>query len=55
MKGVKRKDVKLYSDEIELNIILDKYRNKLYTFLAQKNREDKIICDLVSIKLVRIA
>jgi hypothetical protein len=55
MKGIKKQMVGLYKNKDELNIILDKYRNKLYTFLAQENREDKIICDLVSIKLVRMS
>ncbi len=55
MKGVKREAIESYKNKDELSIILDKYRNKLYTFLAQENREDKIICDLVSIKLVRLA
>jgi hypothetical protein len=55
MKGIKRKINEPYINEIELNIILDKYRDKLYTFLAQQNKEDKDICDLIVIKLVRLS
>ena len=55
MKGIKRKINEPYINEIELNIILDKYQNKLYTFLAQQNKEDKDICDLIGIKLVRLS
>lgn len=55
LKGEKRKIVELYKNEVELNLILNKYNNKLYTFLAQQGREDKNICDWISIKLVRMA
>lgn len=55
MKGIKRKINESYINEIELNIILDKYRDKLYTFLSQQNKEDKDICDLIGIKLVRLS
>lgn len=55
LKGIKRGKTKSYKNKIELDVILDKYKNNLYTFLAQKDKEDKIICDWISIKLVRIA
>jgi len=55
MKGIKRKINEPYINEIELNIILDKYGDKLYTFLAQQNKEDRDICDLIGIKLVRLS
>lgn len=55
MKGIKQKINESYINEIELNIILDKYKDKLYTFLAQQNKEDKCVCDIISIKLVRLS
>lgn len=55
MKGIKRKINESYVNEIELNIILDKYRDKFYTFLAQQDKEDKCTCDIISIKLVRLS
>jgi len=55
MKGIKRKTVKPYEDKAELSTMLVKYNDKLYTFLAQENREDKVICDWISIRLVRVA
>lgn len=55
LNGIKRKEVSLYKNESELNIILNKYNNKLYTFLARKDEDDKNICDWISIKLVRMA
>lgn len=51
----KKKTISTYSDRNELEIILKKYNNKLYTFLAHQNKEDKYICDWISIRLVRIA
>lgn len=55
LNGIKRKEADLYKNESELNIILSKYRNKLYTFLARKDENDQNICDWISIKLVRMA
>ena len=55
MKGIKRATNELYVNENELNIILDKYKDKFYTFLTQQNKEDKDVCDLISIKLVRLS
>ncbi len=54
MKGIKRKINEPYINEAELNIILDKYKDKFYTFLAQQDKEDKFISDIISIKLVRL-
>jgi hypothetical protein len=54
MKGTKRAVNKPYKDQIELDIILEKYKNKLYTFLIQQNKEDKNVCDIISIKFVRL-
>lgn len=55
MKGIKRAISEPYKDQLELDIILEKYKDKLYTFLAQTNKEDKDICDLIGIKLVRLS
>lgn len=56
LKGVKRKKkVTLYEDDSEVNAIITKYKNKLYTFLAQIDKEDKKACDEISIRLVRTA
>ena len=55
MKGIKRAINEPYKDQLELDIILEKYKDKLYTFLAQQNKEDKDICDLIGIKLVRLS
>lgn len=55
MKRVKREICDCYSNKTELNIILNKNRNKLYTFIAHNDKEDKAICDWISIKLVRLS
>lgn len=55
MKGIKRKTVKLYEDKAELSTVLARYDDKMYIFLAQENKEDKAICDWISIRLVRVA
>lgn len=51
----KRMLVALYEDEKELNVILNKYQERIYTFISRENREDRIICDWISIKLVRLS
>jgi len=51
----KKKIILTYSDSGELEIILKKYSDKLYTFLARQSKEDKYICDWISIRIVRIA
>jgi hypothetical protein len=55
MKKIKRTKVETYKDCEELNVVLNCYQDKLYTFLGQIDSEDKIICDWISIKLVRLA
>jgi hypothetical protein len=55
MRKIKKASVVLYKGEEELNIILSTYENKLYTFLGQLDNDDKIICDWISIKLVRLS
>lgn len=54
-RRVKRVDVDLYKDKEELNIILDCYKNKLYTFLGQIDNDDRIVCDWISIRFVRLS
>lgn len=55
MKRVKKQLCDCYSSKEELDIILKKNKNKLYTFIAQNDKEDKIICDWISIRLVRLS
>lgn len=55
MKRVKRESCDCYSNKTELDIILKKNKNKLYTFIAQNDKDDKVICDWISIKLVRLS
>lgn len=55
MKGIKRVINESYKDQLELDIILEKYKDKLYTFLAQQDKEDRCVCDIISIKLVRLS
>lgn len=44
-----------YSNPIEVQIILKKYKSKLYTFLALANEDDKHVREAITIALVRIA
>ena len=46
---------KLYRSETEVNIILHKYDDKLYTFLTPDDKDNNSIRDIISIALVRIA
>jgi len=55
MKRMKKELCDCYSSKTELDIILKKHKNKLYTFIAQNDKEDKVICDWISIKLVRLS
>lgn len=55
LRKTKMIDVQLYKDREELNIILNCCKNKLYTFLGQVDCNDRIICDWISIKLVRLS
>ncbi len=55
LKGLKKKEPNKYSDESEVVLVLTPYREKLYTFVSQINQEDRIICDHISIRLVRLA
>ncbi len=51
----KRKKLPSYKGKSELNIILKKYQNKLYTFLATVDKEDEYIRDVISVTLVRLS
>jgi len=51
----RRNGTKLYRNKTEVEIILQKYRDKLYTFLTPTDKSDKSIRDIISIALVRIA
>ncbi len=50
----KYKKVKSYESQIEVDIILNKYKNKLYTFLCQSNEDEKKIQQTMLISLIRI-
>ena len=50
----KRKNVKKYESQSEVDNILDKYRDKLYTFITQTDENDKKIQHKMLISLVRI-
>jgi hypothetical protein len=51
----RRKGIKLYRNKKEVNIILRKYEEKLYTFLSPADKDDRDIRDSISIALVRLA
>jgi hypothetical protein len=51
----RRKFGESYSNPVEVQIILKKYRSKLYTFLALSDENDKYIREAISIAFVRIA
>lgn len=50
-----RNGTKPYRGKAEVNIILRKYDDKLYTFLTPVDKDNKSIRDIISIALVRIA
>lgn len=55
MRKIKRVEVVPYENREELNVVLNYYKNKLYTFLGQIDNNDRIICDWISIRLVRLS
>jgi len=56
LKGVRTNNkTEPYEDIFEVDAILTKYKSKLYTFLVQIDKEDKKVCDEISIRLVRTA
>ncbi len=54
--GSLRKTVKAsYRNKAEVDIVLQRYSDKLYTFLAPIDKQDEHLRDIISISLVRIA
>ena len=51
----RRNGTKLYRSKTEVNIILHKYDDKLYSFLTPADKDNNSIRDIISIALVRIA
>ena len=51
----RRNETKLYRSKAEVDIILQKYNGKLYTFLTPTDKNSNSIRDIISIALVRIA
>jgi len=45
----------LYNDKEEVDIILSKYQDKLYTLTAPQDKQDKFIQDQIIIRLARLA
>jgi hypothetical protein len=44
-----------YEDKDELNTLLSTHKDKLYTFVSKLSKDDELICDRISILLVRLA
>ncbi len=44
-----------YRKKAEVGIILQKYHEKLYAFISPADKNDKDMCDIITIALVRIA
>jgi hypothetical protein len=44
-----------YRKKAEVGIILQKYHQKLYAFISPADKDDKDMCDIITIALVRIA
>lgn len=53
--GSLRKTAKSYRDQSEVDTILQRYADKLYTFISSRDRDDEHIRDIISISLVRNA
>ena len=51
--GSLRKKAKPYRDQAEVDAILKKYSDKLYTFVSSQCKDDEYIRDIISIALVR--
>jgi len=47
--------IKSYRKKAEVGIILQKYHQKLYAFISPADKNDKDMCDIITIALVRIA
>jgi hypothetical protein len=53
--SLRKGTTKSYRNKTEVNIILRKYEEKLYTFLSPADKDDRDIRDSISIALVRVA
>jgi len=53
--GSLRRKSNPYQDKAEVDIVLQKYEGKLYTFIASADSNDEYVRDIISIELVRIA
>ncbi len=53
--GSLRKTATSYRDQSEVDTILQRHADKLYTFISSRNRDDELIRDIICISLVRIA
>ena len=53
--GSYRKKAKPYRNKTEVDIVLQQYGNKLYTFITSEDKNDEYIRDIISIALVRMA
>jgi hypothetical protein len=51
----RRKDAKPYEDQVEVDRILNKHRDKLYVFITASNDKERLIRDRIIISLVRIS
>lgn len=51
----KRRFAKEYENQDEVDLILTKYKEKLYTFLAIQDNRDKILRDRIIVSLTRIS
>ncbi len=52
---LKSHDPTPYEDTSEVNAVLNKYPDKLYVFLAPSDRTDRLIRNMISVSLVRLA
>ena len=53
--GRRRQAKKLYENREEVDAVLNKYRDKLYVFIASIDQKDRRLRDVIIIALVRIA
>jgi hypothetical protein len=51
----RQKSIKVYEKQSEVDIILSKYKDRLYTFIAYANEDDKKIQNRMLISLVRLS
>ncbi len=53
--GSLRKKARPYQDQTEVEIVLQQYSSKLYTFISSLGKDDEYMRDIISIALVRLA